>query len=90
MITTRDCTVNKDKKEFVAYVSDVFGGSPYLDKLLHLESHKSGDTASFKLTGCQYDGTIDNEVVYWFYIPTTDSIVKHPKLRGWKVVLLND
>jgi hypothetical protein len=49
-----------------------------------------GCEATFRLVGMTRSADEDNELLEWVYGPTAESLKAHPRLDGWKVVILND
>lgn len=51
-------------------------------------SHKTGTEATFALD--RTDADDEGEIDGWHFIPTRDTLRKHPQLKGWTVLVVND
>lgn len=95
---TNHFTIDPHNKLFITEASDLSGGretdiwdSLYPDACdigLKLISDRTGKEAHFYLVETKRD--VDNDVVEWELLPTTETKHKFPNLQGWKVIVLND
>ena len=59
-------------------------------KFFNAYNAKTNKAAGFVITPSETERDRDQDVVFWVYRPTQDTLLRHPNLKGWKVIVYND
>jgi len=79
-------TVSKDTKVFSLEMSDLGRGAS-LAQNVTLVSKRTGRLANF---GLQRTDTYGEGIAGWYFAPTMETLRAHPRLHGWKLLVIND
>jgi len=82
-----------ERKSFVAEASDFgkcFGFSQVSGNEIgiFLISARTQKTAGFKLVEKKYD--VEGDLKFWRFLPISEDIARHPKLKDVSVIIFND
>lgn len=89
MLASNQLSFYPDKKLAVAEMSDFSAnGSLTADGVQILG--KDGSVLSFKRAQTVRDGSADDEIQYFVYVPTRATIISNPNLKGWRLKAFND
>jgi hypothetical protein len=98
--STRDFIVDHKVKRMVIEASTLAGPlrdggvkfsriySDAIDSGIILVSHKTDKATVWLLDKAERDA--DGDITVWVLEPTTETLRKHPNLRGWEIHILND
>lgn len=73
------------------FVADFTDLNPRLDlnhEKITLVSHVSGNTATYTLRRVDMDP--DDDIIAWVFLPSSDTVRRHPLLLRTSVVVFND
>jgi len=93
MLSTKQFNVYPDEKKFVAEASQL---GRFLERIYPdacdlgfvLESARTGKESMWYETRTLRNSDGDAEA--WLFLPTSETIMRHPQLKDWKVIIFND
>lgn len=92
-ISIKSFTHCKTIKSYIAEHSDLSLNifQPLYDDACDVGFCVINPSTGVKITVSFYNTVIDEgDVVSWVFTPTTESVLKNPKLEGYKFIVIND
>lgn len=96
MLSTNQFCMNIETKTFSAEISSL-GGNVFervyadaCDLGLTLVSCLSGKHSDWVVNDIEYAADDGGDLVCWTLVPMAASLVRSPKLAGWKIKIFND
>lgn len=87
-VLAKDITWNAQKRLASVEASSLFGHK--LPPSFNAWNKQTNKAASFVQTPSDTERDRDGDVVFWVYRPTVDTLLRHPNLVNWKVLVYND
>jgi hypothetical protein len=87
-VLAKDLDWNAQTKRASVEASSLFGRS--LPNSFNAYNGKTNKAATFIVTPAETEKDRDQDVVFWVYRPSQDTLLRHPNLKGWKVIVYND
>lgn len=81
-------TPSIETKSYVTEASDLQGFVP--GESITLTCEVADHQAVFRYEATHRDGSPDDEITHWTYVPMPQTLVAIPRLEGWCLTVFND